>query len=68
VELGEQRGQLMDNIGYFEGYSSHNSINFCPLCGEDKLTYKSDGSAKCDNCQVRVAVIEIDESEENDDE
>jgi hypothetical protein len=55
-------------IGYFEGYSSHESINFCPLCGETNLTYKCDGSAKCNDCGARIAVIEIDESEGEDEQ
>lgn len=54
-------------IGYFEGYSSHSSINFCPLCGSEKLLYHVDGSASCDNCGARFAVIEINTMENQDD-
>ena len=56
----------MNNIGYVEGYISHNSVNYCPQCGTDNLTYKVDGSVKCDECMVRFGVVEIDESEEED--
>ena len=56
----------MNNIGYVEGYISHNSVNHCPQCGTDNLTYKADGSVKCDECRIRFGIIEIDESEEED--
>jgi len=52
--------------GYFSGYSSHNSENFCPLCGSEIKIKYGDGSASCDKCGVRFAVIEIDESEGED--
>lgn len=52
--------------GFVSGISDMNDINYCPKCGETIGRYKSGGTAVCDACGFRFAVIECDEEEEDD--
>lgn len=47
-------------IGFFTGYADNSNIYNCPFCGEKIYERNIDGSASCENCGARFAVIETD--------
>lgn len=51
-------------FGYVEGFSDTDSINYCPACGSAVGQYHADGTATCEECGERFAVITY--SEENE--
>lgn len=54
------------SYGYFEGYSDNTDIHYCPACGGEIGVCHGDGSAICDECGERFAVITISEGNEGD--
>ena len=55
-------------VGYFEGHSESVRIQTCPYCGERIYHRYGDGSAECDVCRKRFAVIEIEPKEDETNE
>ena len=48
-------------IGYIEGCSDNDRINYCPICAEQIITWHSDGTAECEKCNLRFGVVEVEE-------
>lgn len=44
-------------LGYVEGYSDTDIINYCPACGAEVGNYHVDRTATCKECGERFAVI-----------
>ena len=42
---------------YNSGISETEDIHFCPNCGEEVTSWYADGTAQCDKCKSRFAVI-----------
>ena len=51
-------------IGFVEGYSDTNIINYCPACGAEIIECFADGFGKCPECGMKFAVIEKDDESE----
>ena len=49
-------------IAYVEGYSDTDLINYCPACGAEIGSHGANGTGKCENCGMRFAVIEFDDT------
>ena len=49
--------------GFASGISDTDDINYCPKCGEMIWRYESDGTAVCEACGFRFAVIECEEND-----
>jgi uncharacterized Zn finger protein (UPF0148 family) len=47
--------------GFVQGYSDTDDISHCPYCGEEVYSFHADGSADCDNCSRRFAVVEMED-------
>lgn len=48
-------------FGYVEGYSDTDNINYCPACGAPVGQYHADGTATCEECGERFAVVTYSE-------
>ena len=48
-------------IGIIEGITDSEKIDFCPRCGAEIYTTYVDGTAECESCQYRFAVIDCEE-------
>lgn len=52
-----------DMFGYAGGYSDTDNIHYCPTCGEEVYIFRADGTATCDVCGERFAVITYTEED-----
>ena len=50
-------------IGYIEGYTITDEINYCPACGTMISEYHADGTATCTNCGRCFDVLAVDGEE-----
>lgn len=48
---------------YVEGYSDTDNIHYCPACGAEVGVFHADGTATCDECGKRFAVITYTEED-----
>lgn len=48
-------------IDLHTGYSVAEDIHYCPACGTAITSRRQDGTAWCNECGARVAVIYIDD-------
>lgn len=52
-------------IGYIEGYTITDEINYCPACGTMISEYHADGTATCTTCGYRFGVVAVDEEDDD---
>ena len=47
--------------GFISGFADTEGVDFCPFCGKEIFEYFGDGSCRCEECDRRFAVIEVDD-------
>lgn len=50
--------------GFVSGISDTDDIRYCPKCGNEIKTFYGDGTAECEDCEFRFAVVECEGEEE----